>query len=74
MSENLKFKVTGDRRMNCGGCENGVKSTLKQLPGVIEVLADRNTQMIEVSLESGEPGADALISQLSAIGYQVEPV
>ena len=68
----LTLKVVGDHKMNCGGCEGNVQRTLSMLPGVAEVKADRNTQLVEVSF-SGDPLAlPVMAQQLETIGYQVE--
>lgn len=74
MSEKVTFKVVGDRTIHCNGCENSIKLALKQIPEVGEVSADRNTQLIEVTLLSDGEHGGKVKSQLDLLGYQVEPV
>jgi DNA-binding transcriptional MerR regulator len=51
-----------------------VSFILQSIPGIREVKADHNTQLIEVSLASKEIDQEKLIAELECIGYQVEPV
>ncbi|TET62401.1 copper chaperone [Candidatus Bathyarchaeota archaeon] len=74
MPQQLTFKVIGENTIHCGGCERTVVFTLKRIPGVREVKADHNTQLIEVSLASKEIDQEKLIAELEWIGYHVEPV
>ncbi len=74
MPQQLTFKVIGDNTIHCSGCERTVIFTLKRIPGIREVKADHNTQLIEVSLASKEIDQEKLIAELEWIGYQVEPV
>ena len=69
----VTMKIVGDHKMNCGGCEGNVRNTLSQLPGVAEVLADKNTQLVEVKLASDETGFEQLKAKLETIGYVAEP-
>ena len=68
----LNFKVVGEDKMNCGGCERAVKATLLDLPGVSRVKADHNTQGIEVVLTAGGADVQMIKAELSDIGYEVE--
>ena len=66
------FKVVGENKMNCGGCERAVKATLLDLPGVRSVNADHNTQGIELAFVSGGADVETIRAELSDIGYEVE--
>ena len=68
----ITMKIVGDHQMSCGGCEGNVRNTLYQLPGVTEVVADKNTQLVEVKLDSDETGFDQLKAKLDTIGYAAE--
>ena len=68
----LNFKVVGENKMNCGGCERAVKATLSDLPGVSHVKADHNTQGIELTFVSGGADVETIKAELSDIGYEVE--
>jgi len=70
----ITLKIVGERTMHCGGCENGVRFSLSQLPGVEQVNPDRITQLVEVSLSSEETGIEQLKAQLEYLGYQAETV
>lgn len=72
MEKTLTFKVTGDNKMRCGGCTGGVRFALSQVPGVKEVNADFNTQLIEIEIEAERVDANLLVGELEAIGYQVK--
>ncbi len=74
MSKKISMKIVGERTMHCGGCEGNVKFTLSQIPGVNEVIADRNTQMVEISLASDDVNPEAMKAALSEIGYQAEVI
>jgi copper chaperone CopZ len=68
----IMLKIVGDHQMSCGGCEGNVRRALSMLPGVTEVAADRNTQLVEVSLSSDQIGFEQLKEQLDTIGYEAE--
>ena len=70
----LNFKVVGENKMNCGGCERAVKASLSDLPGVSRVKADHFTQGIELTFVSGgaHVDTDTIRAELSDIGYEVE--
>jgi copper chaperone len=73
MSNQTKtLKVVGEQRINCGGCENTVKTTLKQLSGVQQVEASRETQLIEVTFDAQLVTLETMRQELDSTGYQVE--
>ena len=72
MSEQIILKITGDRIMTCGGCENGVKMALSQVPGVEAVVPDRTTQMVTVNLKPEGAEISALLGSMANLGYQAE--
>jgi copper chaperone CopZ len=67
----ITLKIVGDRTMHCGGCENGVRFSLNQVPGVIEVNPDRATQLVEVIADPGI-AVETLSAQMDQLGYQVQ--
>ncbi len=71
-NQNVKLKVIGERTIHCGGCENTVQTTLSRLPGVAQVKADRDSQLIEFQFAPGESELDQVKSELEMIGYEVE--
>lgn len=74
MTNTFNLKVVGEKTMNCGGCERSVTTALSQLPGVQSVNADRFSQQVTVVSYSNETDVNAIRAELSAIGYQAEPV
>lgn len=74
MSEKIEIQITGERTMNCMGCENGVKMGLSSVPGVITVSPDRETQKVLVQVEDSGPSAEALITNMEDLGYEASVV
>ena len=70
--QNVTLKVIGDRTIHCGGCENTVKLSLSRLPGVEQVEADRNSQLIQFSFTPGSSEMAQVQAELELIGYEVE--
>ena len=74
MSNKISLRIVGERTMHCGGCEGNVKFALSQIPGVNQVIPDRTTQMVEVSLSSDDINLDTMKAPLTEIGYQAEVI
>ncbi len=70
--QNVTLKVVGDRTIHCGGCENTVKLSLSRLPGVEQVEADHNSQLIKFSFTPGSSEMAQVQAELELIGYEVE--
>ncbi len=69
--ETKTLKVIGQQTMHCGGCENTVKFTLKQLPGIQDVQASHKTQLIDLSFDTEALDLEQVRQELDWIGYQV---
>ncbi len=69
---NVTLKVVGDRTIHCSGCENTVKLALSRLPGVEQVEADHNSQLIQFSFAPGSSEMARVQAELELIGYEVE--
>ena len=69
--ETKTLKVVGTQTMHCGGCENTVKFTLKQLPGIQDVQASHKTQLINLSFDTEALDLEQVRQELDWIGYQV---
>ena len=67
----VTLKIIGDHQMNCGGCEGNVKFTLSQVPGVTEVSASNQTQLVEVAMNT-DISVETLQTALLGIGDQAE--
>ena len=68
MTENLKLRVTG---MTCGGCENAIRLTLRQLQGIASITASHKDESVEVSYDSEEVSRDKIARAIEDLGYQV---
>ena len=68
----IKYRVIGEQRMHCKGCESTVQYTLSQLSGVKSVRADHQTQTILIELDGGDIDQEKIQSELEWIGYNVE--
>ena len=72
VKQNVTLKVIGDRTIHGGECENTVKLTLSRLPGVEQVKADHNSQLIQFSFTPGSSELAQVRAELELIGYEVE--
>ena len=68
MTENVKLHVTG---MTCGGCENAIRLTLRQLQGVSSIAASHKDEGVEVSFDSEKVTRDRIARAIEDLGYQV---
>ncbi len=60
--------------MTCTGCESTVKSKVKKVEGVKEVMADFKTNTVKASYDPGKTNPDAIKEAITAAGYKVESV
>lgn len=70
-SDNLKevnFKVSG---MTCSGCEEEIKHTVKELPGIVRVLANSEKGITNVKYDKTKIDKLAIIKTIDATGYKV---
>ncbi|MFB3854203.1 MAG: heavy-metal-associated domain-containing protein [Vicinamibacterales bacterium] len=70
MIQTLAFKVAG---MTCGGCENAVKRTIAQLPGVISVTASHSDGRVEVTCDDESVTREVIADRIRRTGYEVTP-
>jgi copper chaperone len=68
MSEKLQLTVTG---MTCGGCENAVRRTLQQVPGVREVTASHQANEVAVTFDETIVTPQTIRDRIEALGYEV---
>lgn len=72
MSNEAKLlKVVGENQIECGYCEQIIRDTLKQLPGVQQVQTSCNTQLIRVTFNPGIIDMSHIQQKLEEIGYEV---
>jgi len=60
--------------MTCTGCESTVKSKVKKVEGVKDVMADFKTNTVKASYDPGKTNPDAIKEAITAAGYKVESV
>jgi copper chaperone len=70
MSELLQLTVTG---MTCGGCENAVKFSLKQIKGVEEVTASFKQNVVDVTFDEKRVTPEVIRTTIEGLGYEVAP-
>lgn len=61
----MEFTITV-KGMHCGGCEQTVEDALREVDGVTDAAADRETEEAAVS---GTADADDLVEAVEAAGY-----
>lgn len=71
MSKTILFKVSGDHKMDCAGCESSVTFTLSRLPEVERVTANWRDQSIRIDLAKEDADLEVIKRELDTIGYQV---
>ncbi len=69
--KNVVIQCSG---MSCTGCENTIKSNVKKIEGVKEVIADYNTNIVKASYESDKTNVKAIENAITNAGYKVESV
>jgi copper chaperone CopZ len=70
MTEILQLTVSG---MTCGGCENAVRQTLRQLDGVEDVKASHEQNLVGVTFDPDKVEASTLRERIASLGYSVAP-
>ena len=71
-AKRVELKVVGDRTIHCSGCESTVKFTLSRIPGLEEIEADHQTQMIQFEFDPEVADLEKVKAELEWIGYEVE--
>lgn len=60
--------------MTCTGCENTIKSKVKKVDGVKEVIADHKSNTVKAAYDPGKTNPDAIKEAITAAGYKVESI
>lgn len=55
--------------INCQGCERTIRTLLDEIDGVEQVEADRRTNIVVVKFEEAQISRDAVVRELTGIGY-----
>ena len=73
MNKQVKYRVIGEDKMHCKGCETRVIDALNNLKGVQEVQADANEQRISIIFNTDDVGPEELEGRLEELGYKLVP-
>lgn len=81
-NDNKTLQVSGSDKaveiqcsgMTCTGCENTIKSKVKKVDGVKDVMADFKTNTVKASYDPGRTNPDAIKEVITSAGYKVESV
>src|SRR5215510_12553964 len=60
--------------MTCTGCENTLKSRVKKVDGVKDVIADHKTNTVKASYDPDKTNPDAIKAAITDAGYKVESI
>jgi len=71
-AKRVELKVVGERTIHCSGCESTVKFTLSRIPGLEQIEADHQTQLIQFEFNPGVADLEKVKAELQWIGYEVE--
>jgi len=67
----VEIKTNG---MTCTGCENTVKTKVKKVDGVKDVIADFKTNTVKASFDPAKTNPEAIKEAITSAGYKVESV
>ncbi len=60
--------------MTCTGCEKTIKTKVKKVDGVRDVIADFKTNTVKASYDPGKTNPDAIKDAITSAGYKVEDI
>ena len=67
----VEIHTTG---MTCTGCENTIKSKVKKVEGVKDVMADFKSNTVKASFDPAKTNPEAIKEAITSAGYKVESV
>lgn len=73
MATNLEFRVTGEQKIHCEGCEERIGRALKRVSGVETIKASAKEQRVSVSIDPARTNAEQVRTKLQELGYEVKP-
>jgi len=74
VSANDKSVEIQTKGMTCTGCENTIKSKVKKVDGVKDVMADFKSNTVKASFDPAKTNPDAIKEAITSAGYKVESV
>ncbi len=69
-SKTIDFKVVGEQKIHCEGCEQRVGNALRRLPGVENVETSHKTQDVRVQVDPAQVSAEQVQAKLDQLGYE----
>src|SRR5690349_15386968 len=60
--------------MTCTGCESTIKSKVKKVEGVKDVIADHKSNTVKASYDPSKTNPEAIKEAITSAGYKVESV
>jgi copper chaperone len=70
MTNTVEFRVTGEQKIHCEGCEQRIDRALRRLSGVKEVRASAGDQRVEVTLDPERVERKQVRECLQMLGYE----
>jgi copper chaperone CopZ len=67
----LSYRVIGEHKIHCLGCEARIAADLRKLRGVYEVMACPEEQAMALSIDTELVSAEQVEQRLTALGYQL---
>lgn len=74
VSANDKSIEIQTKGMTCTGCENTIKSKVKKVDGVKDVIADFKSNVVKASFDPAKTNPEAIKEAITSAGYKVESV
>lgn len=68
--EQTTFKVIGDQKIHCAGCEQRIGNALRRLDGVQDVKASFKTQEVAVTIDDAKLSPERVQTKLEQLGYE----
>ena len=68
--ENITLNVEG---MNCGSCENNVKTALLAYDGIVKAEASHKNKTVAVAFDAGKVTVEQIKQIIGSKGYSVTP-
>lgn len=67
-NKTVEFKVTG----NCGMCKKTIEASLKNKPGVISGVWNKDSKMMKVTYDSSKITEEQIHQNIAGVGYDTE--
>jgi len=65
----IEFHTSG---MTCTGCENTIKTKVKKVDGVKDVIADFKSNTVKASFDPAKTNPEAIKEAITSAGYKVD--